>query len=596
MAYCSKCGQMLRDGAKFCDNCGTPVDVANDSSKRKVVFEGKVYKCPNCGEILDAFMVNCPSCGYEIRGAEAADSVKSFAVQLANARSEAEIVSIIRHFPIPNTKEDIWEFMILASSNVNQDLDGEISSAWQAKLEQVMQKSRLVLHEKSDLSEIEKQYQGILKKLGRKRSIQSAKKMGSSFAEIIPALPRLIIVFGWLLSLFVLLPMCRVDLDNVGTNGFQLLMMIDLIAGAVIIPIVLNCELILPKLTAITGLVLHFVVLLPLCRENLDDVGFNAFQLIMFIEVICSIVILVRTIKNRRKPTEVGSGLNGAALIVTVICLVTLFVVYTVGRLTTHDTIPNIDTKSPVISGDEKTNVDQGIYTYPIRNYIGKNAASVGKMRGESLVEEYGSGYVRIVFVTEDGMILVGDDNLKKGYIIVGQSIAAGSPITVVHKRDSKGRPYSYSVDFQSYEELILYAAPVGNTTYHPKAIDLNPTLDRHCFFIRDYSGRNAASFGRYYGDTRVDEYGAGKLRITFTCEDGSFVDASTEDSLKGYMVISQDIEVNTELKIDYTTDSKGNEFDYSIRSQNLEEINLTVRKIDKSIVSQMPKLAKPKK
>ena len=55
--------------------------------------------------------------------------------------------------------------------------------------------------------------------------------------------------------------------------------------------------------------------------------------------------------------------------------------------------------------------------------------------------------------------------------------------------------------------------------------------------------------------------------------------------------MVKQDIAVNTELKLEYETNSKGEEYDNLIRSQNYEEINLTVRRLDASIVSEMPEL-----
>lgn len=122
MKYCTNCGKQLSDSAKFCDRCGTPVESVENSAERRQEYKGTIYKCPNCGEILDAFVTNCPSCGYEIRGAKASDSVRQLFSQLDNVKSESEKANIIRHFPIPNTKEDIWEFLILASSNIGGKL------------------------------------------------------------------------------------------------------------------------------------------------------------------------------------------------------------------------------------------------------------------------------------------------------------------------------------------------------------------------------------------------------------------------------------------------------------------------------------------
>lgn len=589
--YCSNCGQQLRDGAKFCDNCGTAVNADKAQSKRKTIYEGKIYKCPNCGEVLDAFVSSCPICGYEIRGAEATDSVKAFANQLNKATTESEKASIIRHFPIPNTKEDIWEFLILVASNVNQRLDEELSAAWQAKLEQVMQKAKLVFRDKSDLSEIEKQHQVIQKAIRTQKNIQYAKKVGFAFAEIIPTLPRLIIVLGWLLSILIMVPMCGVNLDDAGFNGYQLLIMLDFIAGAVFIPLILKCRDVLPKLVAASGLLLSIAVLIPLCGENLDSAGFNSFQLILFVDVISCIVVLVRTIKSNKRISKGSTALNITSLFVTIICVAILFVVYIIGSLSISKNTPSSNHENPTISENMETDDSQGIYTYPIRNYVGKNVASIGKKYGDYLIDEYGNGYLRVVYVSEDGMVFSLDDEAKKQYTVIEQSLHAGNMLTVVHLRDSRGKPYSNLVDYQSYEEIILYIAPIGETGYQPDVADISPVIDRHCYFVRDYIGRNAASFGKYYGDDRVDEYGAGKLRLTFTSEDGSYVDSSREESLKSYIIVSQDIEANSELKIEYEIDSEGKEYDTLIQNQNYEEINLIVKKLDGSVVEQMPEL-----
>lgn len=44
-----------------------------------------------------------------------------------------------------------------------------------------------------------------------------------------------------------------------------------------------------------------------------------------------------------------------------------------------------------------------------------------------------------------------------------------------------------------------------------------------------------------------------------------------------------------TELKLEYETESSGEEYDNLICSQNYEEINLTVRKIDESVIENIP-------
>lgn len=290
------------------------------------------------------------------------------------------------------------------------------------------------------------------------------------------------------------------------------------------------------------------------------------------------------------KKIRIRAGI-GAAIIV-VFCAFIALNGSLLGGKGILDRIPSLSEGSPTINENADTDESKGIYTYEMRNYIGKNAASIGEVSGGYLVDDYGSGELRVVFVTADGMIIPPEDKeTKKNYTVVAQNIEAGANVTVVHLRNSKGEPYSNLVDYQSYDEILLYVAQIGDNSYTPTYTAITPTLDRHLYHIRDYVGRNAASFGKSSNDKRIDEYGAGELRIVFTAEDGSYIDASDPNSLKGYIVVKQDIAVNTELKLEYETNSKGEEYDNLIRSQNYEEINLTVRRLDASIVSEMPVL-----
>lgn len=162
MAYCTNCGNKLREGAKFCDSCGYQVASNDTDSKRQTVFEGNIHKCPNCGEIIDAFTTTCPSCNFEIRGVNATSSVKELALKLADCETSEQKIDLIKNFYIPNTKEDIYEFFILATSNIeNGDDDIE---AWSAKLEQAYQKAKLSFKGTSEFQELSTIYKKTKKK------------------------------------------------------------------------------------------------------------------------------------------------------------------------------------------------------------------------------------------------------------------------------------------------------------------------------------------------------------------------------------------------------------------------------------------------
>lgn len=172
-----------------------------EKTERKTVYEGELHKCPSCGEILHSYVAVCPSCGYEVRGAKAVSSVKELAQKLEAIESSRERkrtrslkdrmygeeitstdeqkISLIRSFVIPNTKEDLYEFLILAGSNIDVDLyDGTVlktdarlavSDAWKAKFEQAYQKAKLVFKGDPRFSEIQSIYDSTYKSIKKSK-------------------------------------------------------------------------------------------------------------------------------------------------------------------------------------------------------------------------------------------------------------------------------------------------------------------------------------------------------------------------------------------------------------------------------------------
>ncbi|MGN0621417.1 MAG: zinc ribbon domain-containing protein [Porcipelethomonas sp.] len=163
MPFCINCGKQLADGTKFCSECGTPTN--NDNSKRKSIYDGEIHKCPNCGEVLDSFVSNCPACGFELRGTKSSETVQNFAKRIENAINDAQKIEIIRSYPIPNNKEDVFEFMIIAATNFNaeQSISGNgvsksVSDAWLTKIEQGYQKARLLFGDNADFIKVQNIY------------------------------------------------------------------------------------------------------------------------------------------------------------------------------------------------------------------------------------------------------------------------------------------------------------------------------------------------------------------------------------------------------------------------------------------------------
>lgn len=126
MAFCSNCGQKLADGVKFCANCGAPAGGAvpqNDGSIRKQTFVGEIRKCPNCGAQVPGLTAKCPECGFELNNVQVANSLLDFTNRLMNTTDFKSKITIVSTYPVPNTKEDIIEFLIFAKSQLMSAVD-----------------------------------------------------------------------------------------------------------------------------------------------------------------------------------------------------------------------------------------------------------------------------------------------------------------------------------------------------------------------------------------------------------------------------------------------------------------------------------------
>ena len=200
MKYCLNCGQELPDQANFCFKCGSNTNInENENGNRKTVFEGVLHKCPQCGELLDSFITHCPTCGFEIRGSKGLSSVKELSQKLENINNSKTRMELIRNFYIPNTKEDIYEFFILAIANIKTD-DFYVD-AWLSKLDQAYQKARLLFGDSPEFIYLTKLY----KKASKYRimnSISNSIRGSKSFSGIfIILLGILMIVIGLIVGL-----------------------------------------------------------------------------------------------------------------------------------------------------------------------------------------------------------------------------------------------------------------------------------------------------------------------------------------------------------------------------------------------------------
>ena len=227
-------------------------------------------------------------------------------------------------------------------------------------------------------------------------------------------------------------------------------------------------------------------------------------------------------------------------------------------------------------------------YTWYVQDYVGRNAAGFGYTSlGGDRLEQYGAGYLEFIFVTEDGMYIdIEDEALLQKYIVTGQNLAPNTEMKYVFRKDSSGKEYSNLLDFQSIRLIDLTVKRIDGTTAGDpvtfELIPINPSPDKYTTYIRNYVGKNVASFGyTSLGGDRRDEYGAGNIKFNFVADDGTYLDPENMEILKQYVVTAQDVAPNSEMKLVFRKDSKGNEYSNLIDSQTYLSITLYVRKLE---------------
>lgn len=155
---------------------------------------GEVKKCPACGSMVQSFQTKCSDCGHEFKNIGANVSIgklfemlnacenerkdKDMSVGSALGAMFAEALgggdkimekkkSIISGFPIPNTKDDILEFLSTAIPNAKKKGNmftkgneenkshNDLAPTWKSKCEQIIMKAKFSMKEdKKTLEEI----------------------------------------------------------------------------------------------------------------------------------------------------------------------------------------------------------------------------------------------------------------------------------------------------------------------------------------------------------------------------------------------------------------------------------------------------------
>jgi hypothetical protein len=184
------------------------------SKPKQKVKAGNIITCPACGATVDSFTSKCIDCGHEYRNTNAVSSAQKLSILLneasdniRKAKEELQLsgvnkynshlfnplniakeihtvqATIISSFPVPNTKEDLLEFISLTDAEAKKKtnkisgyiFDGSdmIINAWLSKREQIINKSRIIFKDDIHLLKIIENYEANFKENSRVNMIRN---------------------------------------------------------------------------------------------------------------------------------------------------------------------------------------------------------------------------------------------------------------------------------------------------------------------------------------------------------------------------------------------------------------------------------------
>lgn len=250
---------------------------------------------------------------------------------------------------------------------------------------------------------------------------------------------------------------------------------------------------------------------------------------------------------------------------------------------TSANTQPEKESTSPEEHQPVTIKTSSDKYTAYVKDYVGKNCATFGyESMGGDRNDKYNSAYIELQLVTEDGTYVGISDEELKSYVVVAQSIEPNTEIKMTYQVDSEGKEFSNLIAWQNLEEIVLKVKKVSSkdAVTDKGMTPINVSPDKYTYYVKDYTGRNLANCGyiSMAGDLR-DRYGKSNVKMIVNANDGSYIEMN-EEMLPKYMVVKQSPEPNTEMKLEYTKKSDGEEYDNLIDWQSLEEIELFVEEI----------------
>lgn len=146
--------------------------------------KGNINVCPVCGELVKAMEIKCSACDHEFVNIEAITSISILLSEITEIKRNAEIIDytteqriagLINSTPIPNSKEDLLEFLAVCCAQADVDFaargTGVIPAAWANKGNEAFLKARIAFRGDNSSLSLLHEFETKLKSAKRKSKL-----------------------------------------------------------------------------------------------------------------------------------------------------------------------------------------------------------------------------------------------------------------------------------------------------------------------------------------------------------------------------------------------------------------------------------------
>lgn len=148
--------------------------------------------CTNCGQPVSPDAHFCSNCGFKLSHEAITDTSRKVKSEIDNlvallnsTTDDEQKASYVRNVVIPDSREDILDLMLLASSNVSGVKSLELFDAWRSLFEACYQKAFLLYASEHGFVKIQRLYDSVKFSINNEKFDHSARNIAKKTLSVI---------------------------------------------------------------------------------------------------------------------------------------------------------------------------------------------------------------------------------------------------------------------------------------------------------------------------------------------------------------------------------------------------------------------------